>query len=334
MSSTPSSAGARVSDTCRLGATGITVGRVGVGTWQWGDTRYWKYGRVHGREDVEGAFAAARDAGCTLFDTAELYGRGESERILGPLARASRGTLVATKYSPSPRRLRVTSVDEAIDRSLARLGVDTIDLYQIHWPMSLISHRRLAEALARAVRDRRVRAVGVSNFTAGAMRRMHARLADLGVPLASNQVEYSLLRRAPETNGVLKACEELNVTLLAYSPLAQGMLAGNYHFNSRPGDGRRWSPRFRDKGYESASPVVDTLIKVAERQDCYPAQVALAWLLRHPSVVVIPGAKYDEQARTNAGALEVALTSEDERELEIKTEKFWYGSLLARPFMG
>ncbi len=323
-----------MSETCRLGATGITVSRVGVGTWQWGDTKYWKYGRVHGRKDVEAAFSAARDAGCTLFDTAELYGRGESERILGPLARASRGTVVATKYWPSPRRLRATSVDDAIDRSLARLGVDTIDLYQIHWPMSLIPHGRLAEALARAVRDRRVRAVGVSNFTARAMRRMHARLADLGVPLASNQVEFSLLRRAPESNGVLRACQELNVTLLAYSPLAQGMLAGNYHFGSRPGDGRRWSPRFRDKGYESAGPVVDTLIKMAERHDCEPAQVALAWLLRHPGVVVIPGAKYAEQARTNAAAVEVTLTPDDERELHIKTEKFRYGSLLARPFMG
>ena len=323
-----------MSATCRLGATGITVGRVGVGTWQWGDTKYWKYGRVHGRDDVEGAFAAARDAGCTLFDTAEIYGRGESERILGPLARASRGTVVATKYWPSPRRLRATSVDEAIDRSLARLGVDSIDLYQIHWPMGLIPQKRLAAALARAVRDRRIHAVGVSNFTARAMRRMHARLADLGVPLASNQVEYSLLRRAPETNGVLKACQELNLTLLAYSPLAQGMLTGNYHFNSRPGDGRRWSPRFRDKGFEASSPIVDALIKVAERHDCYPAQVALAWVLRHPGVAVLPGAKYAEQARTNAGALEIELTPEDERELEVKTEKFRYGSLFARPFMG
>ena len=323
-----------MSATCRLGATGITVGRVGVGTWQWGDTKYWKYGRVHGRDDVEGAFAAARDAGCTLFDTAEIYGRGESERILGPLARASRGTVVATKYWPSPRRLRATSVDEAIDRSLARLGVDSIDLYQIHWPMGLIPQKRLAAALARAVRDRRIHAVGVSNFTARAMRRMHARLADLGVPLASNQVEYSLLRRAPETNGVLEACQELNVTLLAYSPLAQGMLTGNYHFNSRPGDGRRWSPRFRDKGFETSSPIVDALIKVAERHDCYPAQVALAWVLRHPGVAVLPGAKYAEQARTNAGALEIELTPEDERELDVKTEKFRYGSLFARPFMG
>ena len=323
-----------MSDTCRLGATGITVGRVGVGTWQWGDTKYWKYGRVHGRKDVEAAFAAAREAECNLFDTAEIYGRGESERILGPLARASRGTVVATKYWPSPRRWRSRSVNEAIDRSLRRLDVDVIDLYQIHWPMGLIPQKRLAEALSLAVRDRRVRAVGVSNFTARAMRRMHARLADLGVPLASNQVEYNLLRRAPETNGVLRACEELNVTLLAYSPLAQGMLTGNYHFNSRPGDGRRWSPRFRDKGYEAAAPVVDTLTKVADRHDCYPAQVALAWLLRHPNVVVIPGAKYAEQARTNAGALEITLTPEDERELDVRTEKFKYSALLARPFMG
>ncbi len=323
-----------MSETCRLGATGISVGRVGVGTWQWGDKKYWKYGRVYGRDDVEAAFAAARNAGCTLFDTAEIYGRGESERILGPLAAASRGTVVATKYWPSPRRWRARSVDDAIDRSLRRLDVDVIDLYQIHWPLGLISQRRLAAALARAVRDRRVRAVGVSNFTARAMRRMHARLADLGVPLASNQVEYSLLRRAPETNGVLDACQELDVTLLAYSPLAQGMLTGNYHFNSRPGDGRRWSPRFRDSGLQAAGPIVDTLVSVAEGHDCHPAQVALAWLLRTPGVVVLPGAKNAEQARSNAGALGVELTPEQERELDFKTEKLRHGSLLARPFVG
>ena len=323
-----------MSESCRLGATGISVGRVGVGTWQWGDTKYWKYGRVYGRDDVEAAFAAARDAGCTLFDTAEIYGRGESERILGPLARASRGTVVATKYWPSPRRWRSRSVNQAIDRSLRRLDVDVIDLYQIHWPMGLIPQKRLAKALSLAVRDRRVRAVGVSNFTARAMRRMHARLADLGVPLASNQVEYSLLRRAPENNGVLDACRDLDMTLLAYSPLAQGMLTGNYHFGSRPGDGRRWSPRFRDSGLQAASPIVDTLTAVAERHDCHPAQVALAWLLREPCVVVLPGAKNAEQARANARAVEITLTPEDERELDFKTEKYRNGPLLVRPFMG
>ena len=193
---------------------------------------------------------ATPDAPC--FDTAEIYGRGESERILGPLARASRGTVVATKYWPSPRRLRATSVDEAIDRSLARLGVDSIDLYQIHWPMGLIPQKRLAAALARAVRG--------PAHPRGGREQLHGPRHAFGCTAAwptlacrwrRTKVEYSLLRRAPETNGVLEACQELNVTLLAYSPLAQGMLTGNYHFNSRPGDGRRWSPRFRGQGFRS-----------------------------------------------------------------------------------
>ncbi len=323
-----------MSETRRLGSTGIEVGPIGVGTWQWGDRKYWGYRRWYGREEVEAAFAAAREAGCTLFDSAEVYGKGESERILGPLAAASRGTVVATKYLPTPLRWRSTSVDKAIDRSLSRLGIDTIDLYQVHQPFGLIPQQRLAEALARAVRDRRIRAVGVSNYTARRMRRMHARLADLGVPLASNQVAYSLLRRAPEVNGVLDTCRELSVTLLAYSPLAQGMLGGNYHFGSRPGDGRRWSPRFRDGGLQAAAPVVDTLTSIAERHDSKPAQVALAWLLRDPIIVPIPGAKSAAQARTNAGSPDVMLTPEDERELDFKTERFKGASLMARPFFG
>jgi aryl-alcohol dehydrogenase-like predicted oxidoreductase len=166
------------------------------------------------------------------------------------------------------------------------------------------------------------------------MRRMHSRLADLGVPLASNQVEYSLLRRLPEANGVLETCRELNVSLVAYSPLAQGMLAGNYHFNSRPGDGRRWVPRFRDNGLQASAPIVDAVITIAKRHDCQPAQIALAWLLLNPIVVPIPGAKNAAQARTNAGATEVILTPEDKRELDIKSQRFRRGPLLLRPFMG
>ena len=323
-----------VSQTRHLGASGIEVASIGVGTWQWGDKRYWAYGRTHSQDDVRAAFVAAREAGCTFFDTAEIYGRGESERILGPLAANSRGTLVATKYLPSPWRWRARSVDEAIDRSLSRLGVGSIDLYQLHWPFGFVPQQRLADGLARAVRDRRIRAVGVSNYTARRLRRMHTRLADLGVPLASNQVEYSLLRRLPEVNGVLEACRELNMTLIAYSPLAQGMLTGNYHFNSRPGDGRRWVPRFRDSGLQSSAPIVDTLIAIAKRHDCQPAQVALAWLLRNPIVLPIPGVKNAAQARTNAGATEVILTPEDERELDIKSQRFKRGPLLLRPLMG
>ncbi len=323
-----------MSETHSLGSTGIKVAPIGVGTWQWGDKKYWGYGRSHSFDDVSAAFAAAREAGCTLFDTAEIYGRGESERILGSLAAGSRGTVVASKYLPSPLRWRTSSVDKAIDRSLARLGVNSIDLYQLHWPFGFIPQQRLAESLARAVRDGRIRAVGVSNYTARRMRRMHARLADLGVPLASNQVEYSLLRRAPEVNGVLDACRELNATLMAYSPLAQGMLGGNYNFNSRPGDGRRWLPRFRDGGLKAAAPVVDAVIDIAERHDRTPAEVALAWLMRDAIVMPIPGVKNAAQARTNASAPEVKLAPEEERELDIKSERFKRGPLLLRPFVG
>ncbi len=134
------------------------LGRIGVGTWQWGDARYWGYGSTYSHADVQAAYATALDAGLRLFDTAEIYGGGASERILGSLVHErGEGVLIASKYMPYPQRLRERAVDAALDRSLARLDVLTLDLYQVHWPLGLISHRRLAGALARAVRDGRVR---------------------------------------------------------------------------------------------------------------------------------------------------------------------------------
>ena len=213
----------------RIGASDLQAGTVGVGTWQWGDRAYWDDHDGQEPTDIEAAYHATVERGADFLDTAELYGFGESERVIGRLRTGdARPAVVATKYMPAPTRWRVRAADAAIDASLKRLGVDQIDLYQVHWPYSFIPHRRLLRRLARAVHDGRLAHVGVSNFTAPQMRRAHAVLADAGVPLVSNQVSYSLLRRAPEVNGVLDACHELDVTLIAYSPLAQGLLSGKY----------------------------------------------------------------------------------------------------------
>ena len=207
----------------RIGASDLQAGTVGVGTWQWGDRTYWDDHDGQEPTDVSAAYNATIQRGADFLDTAELYGFGESERVIGRLrADDTRPAVVATKYMPAPTRWRVRSVDAAIDGSLERLGVDQIDLYQVHWPYSLIPHQRLLRRLALAVHDGRLRYIGVSNFTAPQLRRAYAVLAAAGVPLVSNQVSYSLLRRAPEVNGVLDACRELDVTLIAYSPLAQG----------------------------------------------------------------------------------------------------------------
>ncbi|MBM4438181.1 MAG: aldo/keto reductase [Actinobacteria bacterium] len=295
----------------------LVVAPIGVGTWQWGDRQYWRYGAAYQRADVEAAFDAALAAGLDLFDTAELYGRGESEQILGGLIRTRRAApVVATKYMPFPNRLRESSVDQAVDRSLARLGVRSLDLYYVHWPFSLMPHRALVRALTRVVRDGRVRYVGVSNYAAAGMRRVHAMLAHHGVPLVANQVQYSLVRRAPEVNGVLDACTDLGVALVAYSPLGQGLLTGKYDPLHRPADARRLTGQFRGDRLQRASPLIQALRAIASARGLVAAQVALAWLLRDERVIPIPGVKSAEQARTNAAAASVALNTDEQALLD------------------
>ena len=319
----------------RLGAGSLEVAAIGVGTWQWGDRGFWGYGREYGYDEVAAAYAAARAAGLDLFDTAEIYGAGESERMLGAFAAGDDdGVVIATKYFPAPNRLRERSVHAALDRSLERLGVSSVDLYQIHWPLSLVPHAQLARALATAVRDGRVGHVGVSNFSAGQLRRMHARLADLGVPLIANQVRYSLLRRAPEVNGVLEACHELDIALIAYSPLAQGVLSGRYDLRHRPSGPRRLSGSFRRGALARAMPVVATLREIAASHGVEPSQVALAWLLRDERVVPIPGAKTARQARSNAAACGVRLSADELGQLDAVSRGYRRAPWWARRVMG
>jgi aryl-alcohol dehydrogenase-like predicted oxidoreductase len=166
--------------------------------------------------------------------------------------------------------------------------------------------------MADAVESGKVKAVGVSNYSAAQMRQAHAALAARGVPLASNQVEYSLLHRQPETNGVLKACRELGITLIAYTPLAGGLLTGKYSAENRPrGFYRRVLPRYRRKALDSIQPVIRLLEEIGARYSKTPSQVALRWLIENPIVLPIPGAKNGEQASSNAAALSFSLTAEE-----------------------
>lgn len=148
------------------------------------------------------------------------------------------------------------------------------------------------------------------------MRQAHAALATRGVPLASNQVEYSLLHRQPEANGVLDACRELGVTLVAYSPLALGALTGKYSSASRPSGARRFFGTFRGKALEKARPVIELVQQIAQRHGKTPSQIALRWLMQQPWVVPIPGAKNAKQAAENAGALGFQLSQAEIDELE------------------
>ena len=178
--------------------------------------------------------------------------------------------------------------------------------------------------MADAVEAGKVRAVGVSNYSAEQMRVAHAALAKRGIPLASNQVEYSLLHRQPETNGVLDACRELGVTLIAYSPLAMGALTGKYSPSVKAGGLRRFLPGFNNKAMEAVQPVVELLREIGDRRGNTPSQVALRWLMENPSVLPIPGAKNSKQAVSNAGALSFSLAAAEVDALSAATTA-WRG---------
>jgi aryl-alcohol dehydrogenase-like predicted oxidoreductase len=199
------------------------------------------------------------------------------------------------------------------------LGRSTIDLYQHHFP-ARVSIPTLMYQVADAVEAGKVRAVGVSNYSAEQMRQAHSALAERGIPLASNQVEYSLLHRQPEANGVLDACRELGVTLIAYTPLAGGLLTGKYSIANRPaGFYRRVLPRYRRKALEAIQPVIELLTEIGDRHSKTPSQVALRWLIENPTVLPIPGAKNGRQAAANAGALTFSLTADEVQALDDAT---------------
>jgi aryl-alcohol dehydrogenase-like predicted oxidoreductase len=294
----------------KLGQTEVQVPRLGIGTWSWGSRFFWSYGTTHTDADIRQAFHASIAAGVNFFDTAEAYGRGHSERLLGQLIKETKcSAIIATKFVPYPWRLRRVSLLSALRNSLSRLGLSQVDLYQVHLPLPPISTEIWMEAMSDAYEAGWIRAVGVSNYSVAQTRRAYAALEQRGIALASNQVEYNLLQRAPENNGLLAECRALGVTLIAYSPLGQGLLTGKYSPENRPpGLGRR---RYTQRRLAAIQPLVARLREIGEAHDGKtPAQVALNWVICKGSVP-IPGAKNARQAEQNAQSLGWRLTDDE-----------------------
>ena len=305
-------------------ANELNVAPLGVGAWAWGTTRLWGYGKEYDRSDVGGAFRASMAEGVTLVDTAEMYGNGASERIIGEIFREGGfegRPIIATKFAPLPYRFSARPLLKAVDKSLERLGIETIDLYQIYFPNPIFKINSLMDVLAETVKAGKVRRVGVSNYGADQMQRAYDRLASHGMSLASNQVEYSLLQRAPEINGVLEASRNLGVTLIAYSPIAQGLLTGKYGPGGAKPAGlvRRMGRTFGEQNLKKIEPVVNILREIGEAHNKQPAQVALNWLITQKNAFPIPGAKNELQARQNAGALGWEMAGEEAEKLELAT---------------
>jgi aryl-alcohol dehydrogenase-like predicted oxidoreductase len=305
----------------KLGKSGIEVTPIGLGTWQFSKGKgfvggFWK---SLDEETTKAVVKAALDGGIDWFDTAEIYGRGNSERslagALSALKVAPGSVRVATKWWPILRT--AGNISATIGERLACLSPYPIDLYQVHQPFSLSSVAKQMEAMADLVEAGKVRAVGVSNFTAAAMEEAHAVLAKRGIPLASNQVRISLLDRSIERNGLLEAAKRLGISLIAYSPLAQGILTGRFHDD--PGAVgsvtrmRRLSGSIRAETIAKTAPLVEELKKVASAHGAAPSQVALNWLVSFwgDVVVAIPGASKSAQAAQAAGAMKFELTASE-----------------------
>ena len=289
------------SRTTSLGSTDIKVSRIGTGT------NRWTYGEND--EPVFQVYKSLLDKGVNFFDTAEIYTGGKSERLLGACYRRDgRQPIIASKYRPSSSRCTERDFLEALDGSLRRLGVETLDLYYIHFPPSAQSIEDLMDYMAEAWTSEKIRAVGVSNFDAEQMRRSAAQLERHGMKLAANQVEYSLLNRGTENNGVLEACKDLDASLVAYRPIGRGQLASAVMAGS--------SSR-ATVGSKSESNLETVILSIAEAHGGSVSQVALNWLLcRDYNVIPIPGATKVDHALENVRALDWVMSEAEFNELD------------------
>ncbi|SNS66893.1 Predicted oxidoreductase [Geodermatophilus pulveris] len=292
------------------------VSRIGLGTWQFG-SREWGYGDAYASGEAAAIVRRARELGITLFDTAEVYGFGRSERILGAALGDQRAdVVVATKLFPVAPFPPV--VRNRLAGSARRLGLDRVPLYQVHQPNPVVPDSVTMPGMRGLLDEGRIGAVGVSNYS---LARWRAADAALGRPVVSNQVHFSLA--APRAlDDLVPFAEREGRVVMAYSPLAQGLLGGRYTVDHRPGGVRAANPLFGTENLRRAQPLLDVLREVAAAHDVTPAQVALAWLVSLPGVVAIPGASSVAQVEANAAAADVDLRPDEQSALTAAARAF------------
>lgn len=322
----------------KLGGSDLRVTRLGVGAWSWGDTTYWNDFRWNDRKlkEAKAAFNSSLESGINFFDTAEVYGAGifgavNSETLIGSFIKERQkagpvDVAIATKFAALPWRLGRKSVVSALKGSLSRLGLSSVDLYQLHWP-GIWGNEGYIDGLGDAVEMGLVKAVGVSNYGEKRLREAYNHLMARGIPLASNQVNYSLIYRIPEENGVKNVCDDLGITLIAYSPIAQGILTGKYTPENPPTGprGRIYTPEFLTK----MQPLLNRIKEMGHNYGKTSTQLVLNWLICQENVVPIPGAKNAEQAAEFAGALGWRLGDHEIEELRLLASKT--GSVIGFP---
>ncbi len=296
-----------------LGRKGPRVSEVGIGMWQAGGK---SWGQDVEDADCQKAMERAVELGVNLVDTAEAYGDGHSEEVVGRAIRAAGREQVFIATKVTGEHLHARDVERACRGSLRRLGVREVDLYQVHWPnpWSLTPLAETMRALEKLQRAGRIRHIGVSNFDVRDLEEARAALSRTDI--VSDQVQYNLLHREPEA-GLTRYAKREGISLLAWSPIAKGALAGRYGASSRPSDEiRSDSAVFRPQNLKAATPLVGQLRRIARAHGKTPAQIALRWLADHPGVIPIPGVKRPSQAEENAGAAGWSLSRAERGALE------------------
>jgi aryl-alcohol dehydrogenase-like predicted oxidoreductase len=303
-----------------LGRTAVRITPIGLGCWQFSKQRNLagKFWPTLDDDLIDKVVSLSLEGGINWFDTAEIYGNGASETALSKALQTAGKkpgeVFIATKWWPMFRF--ATNISKTIHERIRLLAPYPIDLYQVHQPFGFSSEQSEMEAMAEILDRKLIRNIGVSNFSAKQMKNAWETLDKKGIPLASNQVRYSLLDRSIESNGVLEVAKKLGISIIAYSPLAQGMVTGKFHDN--PGlikntGYRKYSPLFRSDGLKKSLPVVTKVKELAVKYNVTPAQVALNWLIHYHGdvVVAIPGATREIHVRENTGAMSFRLSDED-----------------------
>jgi aryl-alcohol dehydrogenase-like predicted oxidoreductase len=297
--------------------TAKQISRIGLGTWQFG-SRDWGYGEPYAGQEAHAIVRRALELGITLFDTAEIYGYGRSERILGvALGDDKESVFLATKIFPIVPVAPV--VEQRAVASANRLGARRLDLYQVHQPNPLVRDGTIMRGMRALQRVGLVGEVGVSNYP---LDRWRAAEEALGSRVLSNQVRYNLVDRSPERD-LLPFAQAHGHIVIAYSPLAQGLLSGRYHRDNRPVNRvRAANPLFLPDNIERASDLIAVLREVADAHSASPAQIALAWVIHHPAVAAIPGASSVEQLESNVAAAEIELSDDEYQALQAASDRF------------
>lgn len=298
-----------------LGKSGIRVSAVGIGTWQWG-SKIWGYSKTYDENDLTEAFSKALEIGLNFFDTAEIYGNGKSEEILGRCLKNVKreDVVIATKFSPT--RITENGIRKALENSLKRLGTSYVDLYQVHWPNPLIPIPKTMKILERLWSEGKILSIGVSNFNLKELMKSRESLSKTDI--VSNQVEYNMLKRNIEKS-MIEYCSREKITIIAYSPLAQGALTGKYTRLNKPSDlVRKSNPYFTSKRLESIELLLEALREIADRRGKTITQIVLNWILRWENAVPIPGVKRGKHVLDIAGSMDFRL---NDVELKVIEEK-------------